>query len=287
MTPRSSTRPRKRHRQTVSTGARLESHIQDSCLQMLMPLAGILLRAGIGAGELSDLCRRAYVQTAAGELASPDRRPNISRIAVATGLTRQEVARVLKASQAPRKPELKQLQRANRVLAGWYEDSRYTIASGTPRPLAIRGSGATFEKLVRTYGGDVPPRAVLDELRRATAVRVTTAGSILPRRRFVEYGAKSQEALQQVSRKLRLLAETLNHNLSYPTATLFEGVALNDRLRAEHYPIAIRQLSSSAKRFLSAAKQYLDRDERQVSASHRTSKSQRLGVGIYLFGKPS
>jgi len=285
MKKRSSTLRRTRGSHTVSAGARLESHIQDSCLQMLMPLAGILLRAGIGAGELSDLCRRAYIQMAAGELASPHRRPNISRIAVATGLTRQEVARVLSASRSPRRSGLKQLQRANRVLAGWYEDSRFTNATGEPKPLAIRGSGPTFENLVRTYGGDVPPRAVLDELRRAAAVRVTHGGSIVPKRRFVEYGAKSQKALQHVSHKLRLLAETLSHNLNYPTATLFEDVALNDHLRAEHYPIAVQRLSASARRFLSATKQYLDRDERQMSRSRRASKPMRLGVGIYLFGK--
>jgi hypothetical protein len=131
----------------------------------------------------------------------------------------------------------------------------------------------------------VPPRAVLDELRRAAAVRVTHGGSILPKRRFVEYGAKSQLALQHASRKLRLLAETLSHNLNCPSATLFEDVTLNDHLRAEHYPIAVQRLSASAKRFLSAAKQYLDRDERQISRSRRTSRPMRLGVGIYLFGK--
>jgi len=267
-------------------GVRLESQIRQSCLQMLVPLAGLMLRAGFGAGEFSDLWRRAFVVTAAGELGTPHRRPNVSRIAVATGLTRQEVARVLRTNKAPRKLALKQLQRANRVLAGWYVDSTYSIRRGVPRPLRIRGRGPTFQQLVRRYGGDVPPRAVLDELRRAAAIRTLSEGKIVPKRRFVEYGVRSQRDLQEVSRKLGLLAETLRHNVDYPAATLFEDVALNNRLKPEHYPIAVRRLSASAKRFLSAAKQYLDRDERQASSDQRSTQLRSLGVGVFLFGKP-
>jgi len=267
-------------------GARLEAQIRQSCFQLLMPLAKLMLRAGIGAGELADLGRRAFVMTAANDLSVPRRRPNISRIAVATGLTRQEVARVLGANRPTRKMELKQLQRANRVLAGWFVDPRYALRQGHPRPLQIRGSGATFHRLVRTYGGDVPPRAVLDELRRASAIRATSNGSIVPRRRYVEYGIRSQRDLQDVSEKLRRLAETLSYNLNFPAAAMFEDVALTDRLKGEHYPIAVRRLTASARRFLSAASQYLGREERQAPATRRRGQLRSLGVGIYLFSKP-
>jgi hypothetical protein len=278
MSNRSKTRRR-------SQELRLEAKLQDSCLQMLMPLAGILLRAGIGAGEFSNLCRKAYVHVAASQLTTPGRRPNASRIAVATGLTRQEVARLLKGDDNLSGRVLKQLHRANRVLAGWYTDSRYSLKPGEPKPIPIRGSGLSFQKLVRKYGGDVPPRAVLDELRRAAAVRSIASGALVPTRRFVEYGAKSQLALRNVSGKLQLLAETLRHNLDYPTATLFEGVAMNNRLRGDHYPIAVRRLSSSAKRFLSATREYLGRDERQQAKFNQHTDPLTLGLGIFLFGK--
>jgi len=250
-----------------------------------MPLAAILLRAGVGAGEFSDLCRRAYVRVAADQLTSPGRRPNASRVAVATGLTRQEVARLLKAKTGLASRDRKQLHRANRVLAGWYTDAHYSQRLGSPKSIPIRGAGSTFHKLVRTYGGDVPPRAVLDELRRAAAVRTLDNGAIIPTRRFVQYGARSQTALRNTSRKLQLLAETLRHNLDYPTATLFEGVVMNSRLRADHYPIAVRRLSSSAKRLLSATRIYLERDERQHPRIGVGADPLTLGLGIFLFGK--
>lgn len=263
----------------------MENNIRDSCLKMLMPLAGILLRAGVGAGEFSDLCRHAYVRVAANQLASPHRRINASRIAVATGLTRQEVARLLNSDIASMRRDPKQLHRANRVLAGWYSDSRYSRASGEPKPLPIRGSGATFHRLVRNFGGDVPPRAVLDELRRGDAVRTLRSGNIVPIRSSVEYGVQSQRALREVAQKLRLLAETLRHNLDYPTATLFEDVAISNSLRAEHLPIAVQRLSISAKRFLSATRYYLGREERQDTAKTHAAKRTSLGVGVFLFSK--
>jgi hypothetical protein len=282
---------RKRRRRNPATKPaasrrpRVEASFRDSCLQMLMPLASILLRAGVGAGEFSDICRHAFVLVAANQLASPRRRTNVSRIAVATGLTRQEVARLLKSDVASTRRDPKHLHRANRVLAGWYRDPRFTLRSGLPKPLDIRGPGTSFYGLVRKYGGDVPPRAVLDELRLAKAVRTQRTGSILPVRQFVEYGDQPQRALREVAQKVRLLAETLRNNLDYPASSLFEDVAISNPLRADHFPIAVRRLSASAKRFLSATRNYLGREERQATARKRGSKASALGLGVFLFSK--
>ena len=264
----------------------LDAQIRESCLQLLEPLAGLMLRAGIGAGELSDLCRRAFVVVATQTLATPHRRPNASRIAVATGLTRQEVARLLRADKSPHKLELKRLQRANRVLAGWHSDGHYATKLGIPRPLLIGGSGYSFQRLVRTYGGDVPPRAVLDELRRASALNTTTSGAIVPRRQFVEYGIRPQKHLQKIARKLCALAETLVHNTQDSRSTLFEGVAETHGLKADHYPIAVRRLSTSARRFINATNLYLRGDDRQTQSTSSRTKYKSLGVGVYLFSKP-
>lgn len=283
---RNADRTRASKRPAESGRRGLDAQIRESCLQLLEPLAGLMLRAGIGAGELSDICRRAYVLAATQTLATPRRRPNASRIAVATGLTRQEVARLLRVDKSPRKLELKQLQRANRVLAGWHADLHYSTRPGVPKPLPIGGSGYSFQRLVRTYGGDVPPRAVLDELRRASAVSTTSSGAIVPRRKFVEYGIRPQKHLQDVARKLSALAETLVHNTQDPRSTLFEGIAETHMLKADHFPIAVRRLSVGARRFINATNLYLSGDKRYVQSTRRRKRYRSLGVGVYLFSKP-
>jgi hypothetical protein len=53
-------------------------------------------------------------------------------------------------------------------LKGWLTDPRFCDHDGTPAPLLMNGPrGASFERLVREYSGDVPPRAMYEELRRA------------------------------------------------------------------------------------------------------------------------
>lgn len=264
----------------------MDRQIRHVSLQLLEHLAGLMLRAGIGAGELSDLCRRAFVATAARTLAQPNKKLNVSRIAVTTGLTRQEVARLLRARKPPRNRELRQLQRANRVLAGWHNDPDFSSSSGKPIALKIRGNGLSFHTLVRRYGGDVPPRAVLDELKRVGAVLYKTNDTLQPQRRSVELGRKEQTSLKEVAFKLCLLASTLTHNLQRPAAQLFESTAANQAIKVKHYPIAVRQLSMNAQKFVNATKQYLNRESRRAKAQARSGDRRSLGVGVFIFSEP-
>jgi hypothetical protein len=57
------------------------------------------------------------------------------------------------------------------VVNAWRTDRMFADRYGRPRLLRITGSNASFAGLVRKYGGDVTPRAVLDELRRIGVVR--------------------------------------------------------------------------------------------------------------------
>jgi hypothetical protein len=50
-------------------------------------------------------------------------------------------------------------------------DTRYLDHRGQPKPLAIRGAGRSFSRLVHEYAGDIPSRAVLSELSRLGVVR--------------------------------------------------------------------------------------------------------------------
>ena len=94
-------------------------------------------------------------------------RINHSRVAAQTGLTRAEVKRFLKYN-AFSSPVFGQTP-VERVIEGWRTDRRFALR-GQPKPLAIYGEKDSFEHLVRKFGGDVPHRAVLDELRRIGAV---------------------------------------------------------------------------------------------------------------------
>jgi hypothetical protein len=62
---------------------------------------------------------------------------------------------------------------SERVVDGWLNDRRFLTRHGRPKHLVVGGGTFSFERLVKEYGGDVSPRAVLEELLRSKAVRRT------------------------------------------------------------------------------------------------------------------
>ena len=117
--------------------------------------------------RFSELARWAFVQAAADISRLRNGRINHSRVAAQTGLTRADVKRFLKYN-AFASPVLRQTP-VERVIEGWRTDRRFAVR-GQPKPLRIYGQRDSFEHLVKEFGGDVPHRAVLDELRRIGAV---------------------------------------------------------------------------------------------------------------------
>ena len=129
----------------------LKSAILSMLARVLDPLVKILLEAGIGVGEFVTVVKTAYVRAAreAGRQAGGEmKRPNASRIAVVTGLTRLEVAAILAAGEGgPATPD-RGRQRAERVLAGWWNDYDFHD-KGQPALLPVKGGRRSVEALER------------------------------------------------------------------------------------------------------------------------------------------
>jgi hypothetical protein len=132
--------------------------------RILRPLVRILLRNGVSYGTFADIAKSQFVEVARQEFGLAGRKQTISRVAVITGLTRKEVQRLTRA-RAPSDPDsADRYNRAARVIGGWRRDRQFLDRRGKPAILTISGGGGTFQELVRRYSGDVPYRAVLDEL---------------------------------------------------------------------------------------------------------------------------
>lgn len=138
----------------------------------LRPIIRILLRYGLSYPEFNQISRKLYVDTVMNEaeFRIPQRRRQYkARVACLTGLSRKEVLRLVSAERAVENPELESYNRAARVLEGWWTDERFLDDKGRPVALPFRAAPGrrSFSALVADYSGDIPPRAVLDELRRA------------------------------------------------------------------------------------------------------------------------
>src|SRR5262245_9599798 len=137
----------------------------------LLGLAKLLVLAGITPKHFGELATRAFVDAACDLSKFRNGKINKSRVAVLTALRRAEVAKLLSARDKRAISSMLHQPRTERVIAGWTSDKRYLDEKGRPRRLPLSSSRYSFASLTRTFGGDVPHRALLQELLRLRVVR--------------------------------------------------------------------------------------------------------------------
>lgn len=136
--------------------------------ELLTELAFVLLPRGMTPRRFSELARFAFVRAATEMSRLRNGRVSYSRVAAQTGLSRADVKRLLKSDVL----EFRRFAHSpmERVVNGWRTDRLFAHRVGHPKKLRIAGATSSFASLARKYGGDVPHRALLDELRRINAV---------------------------------------------------------------------------------------------------------------------
>lgn len=137
--------------------------------RVMKPVIRIFLRLGFSAEQISQMVRKLCVDVAMEheEFRPPNRkRAFIAHAAVVTGLSRKEVSKLNDMDGLGQALDTRQVNRSVRVLAGWMNDRRYRDMAGKPlATLPIKSAeGVSFHQLVREYGGDIPPRSILDAL---------------------------------------------------------------------------------------------------------------------------
>lgn len=152
----------------LSPGGQSES----VAIQLIEAVLPLLLRYRIGYEQLSLAARGVLVNYAAQVARLKNGRANQSQIAAATGLSRAEVRRHLVGHLPDELRKAAWRSKTSIVLNAWISDKRFCFAQGKPRPLSLKGRGATFETLVRDYGRDIPPKAMEAELRRQGCILV-------------------------------------------------------------------------------------------------------------------
>ena len=260
----------------------------NAALRILRPLVRVLLRNGVTYGDFTDLAKWVFTDVARTDFTLPGRKQTASRISVITGLTRKEVKRLLEMDRPDETAQHRQYHRAARVISGWKRDERFTDARGRPRRLAPEGSGSdSFAELIRRYSGDMPARAVLDELERVGAVRRHDDGSVeLVADAYVPHGDAAQN-LYIMGRDTALLLETIDHNLmSEKDRRLFQRQVLYDNLPLETLPELRKVSAKKAQVLLEQLDSRLAVADRDTNPDAEGTGRMIAGVGIYYFEKP-
>jgi hypothetical protein len=218
--------------------------------RLLRPLVRILLRNGVSYGTFADLARWVYVDVATREFAIGGRKQSTSRVAVVTGLTRKEVHRLRQPSMPGDREIAERYNRAARVIAGWRREREFLDDAGRPAALPVGGESGSFTSLVRRFSGDMPVRAVLDELRRVGAITELDDGRIeLVTRAYVPKTSETDK-LHILGTDAAHLIATIDHNLrSDSPEPLFQRKVAYDNV-PDHVLPDFRRLSAEKAQLL-------------------------------------
>ena len=242
------------------------------------------MKSGMGAGELQIAAKIACIGVAA-ETARLGNRLNHSRLAAATGLTRKDVrtlSGLLKSGRVVAGREVAK-QRTARVLHGWRTDPEFLDRKGRPSRLLIRGPGLTFHTLVRRYGGDVTPIAVLNELVRSGAVSRVSGGRVAAKKTSPRVKGFGTDVVAEFSARLRDLGSTLVNNIEDIENPLFVGFCEIKNLSADEAALFQATFSERAASLVDGVNRWRTSQSRmRVKAGGKRADGARVGLGVYL-----
>jgi hypothetical protein len=139
--------------------------------QLVGELVSVLLPLGVTPKAFSKIAREGYIRAAASKSRLRNGKVNHSKVAALTGLPRAEIKRILSRPTHGFEPDHRARTPSERVVDGWLTDRRFRTRDGHPKSLVVDGKPLSFQRLVKEYGGDISPRAVLEELMRSKVVR--------------------------------------------------------------------------------------------------------------------
>lgn len=262
----------------------LHQVLNAAVLRILRPLVRILLHHGIPFGVFADIARRVYVDVADGEFPIPGRKQTNSRISILTGLSRKEVLRVKRLPTLDDAASAARYHRAARTISGWLRDKTFADKRGLPASLPVDGAKNSFTELVKRYSGDIPVRAVLDELERVGAVERLADGRVRLVQRAYVPSSGEEEKIDILGSDVSDLIRTIEHNLECPAEdAFFQRKVSYDNMPAETLPELQRLAGQRAQALLEELDDWMAARDRENVPSHIGERRKRAGIEIHYF----
>lgn len=260
--------------------ALLQDHVIRSCRHFLRPIVRFLLRQGLLWSNFSELAKEVYVDVARAEYGIDGRPTNNSRVAMLTGLSRREVARVRDVLLEANSNDFdRQGNRIARILTAWFTEREFTDEQGKPRDLP-EGS---FSILLNCYAGDLPHTAVRKEMLKHGLVEELSNGDLRVLERDYIYSSLDPEIIRQLGIALHDHAATLDHNLNENrnAPPRFERLADNARIPENQVNAFKSFVEERGLSFLQDVDAWLAEHQLEDQDT-ATARTVRLGAGAYL-----
>ena len=264
----------------------LERAIDLAVARLLRPLFRVLLRHGKSYRAFEEVAKRTFVEVAMEDFGIPGKKPSVARASILSGLTRKEVQRLLQTAAPDDAATGEHHNRAARVLTAWVRDADFHDPQGQPRPLTVDGE-VGFATLVKRHSGDMPVRAVLDELLRVGAVEQQADGRIALLARGYVPRRGAPEMVAMLGTDVADLIDTIDHNLHQAgepgQAPRFQRKVMYRDVPSHALP-AFRLLSAErAQTLLEQLDRWLNSACSHEAPAGDPQPGARVGLGIYYF----
>jgi hypothetical protein len=270
----------------MNAHASVQKALETAITNVLRALFRVLLRHAMPYTAFEALARRVYVDVAMKDFSIEGKKPSISRASILSGLTRKEVHRLLALPAAAVDEDASErYNRAARVLTGWVRDPDFLDVQGEPKVLPLDGTQG-FSALVRRHSGDMPARAVLDELLHVGAVRWESGETVALQTRAYVPARSAPDKVDILGQDVADLIGTIDHNIQHGTHDpRFQRKVMYGAIPESALP-AFRKLGATqAQALLERLDGWLQARDSTDTTGPATPRA-RVGIGIYHFEEP-
>ena len=265
----------------------LKDQVLNAYRNALRPIVRVLLRNGVTWSEFAELGKELFVDVARSDYGIQGRPTNTARVALMTGLSRREVARV-KAALAGERPRGEPTpNRFSQILTAWHVDAEFRGADGKPAVLPPTGDGPSISTLLKRHAGDMPHGAVLKELEQLGLVKRAGPGYRVTSRQYIR-SAADPDLIRQAGVALHDHATTIGHNVdaNRTDPPRFERMATSLALPRRHVGAFHAFLESESQAFLERIDAWLtahsNAGRTRSTAEPTNERVVRTGVGVFL-----
>jgi hypothetical protein len=148
----------------------------------------------------------------------------------------------------------------------------------------MEGRRASFSELVKRFSGNVPPRAILDELIHVGAAERRKDGKIALLTRAYIPGNIDAHKLNILGTDVHHLIATIDHNINPETSEpRFQRKVSFDNLPDHVLPEFRKLYNKRSQDLLEDADQWLARHDRDINPEVKGVGRNRAGFGIFFF----
>jgi len=246
----------------------------------------MMLRQNIAAGEVINGLKQSYVDAAEEQLSQDGEKPTNAKIAVLTGLDRNEVSRIRRGVDRSGEPVSDEtpplhLNRAARVVTNWPK------LGGQAVDLPYAGENS-FAELVKQHSGGIPPHSLLEELERnKTAITLKDGHIRLINEIFIPASAseKLDISSEQISRLLNSIDQNTRSTSQEKPFLQLELVFKNlpDEITESFRELSKAEMSALLNQIATKIQQERQQAESSTNKASAGQLDRKSGLGVYFF----